>query len=203
MALPRSTASSSRFAAFVSTAGGVAVGRGRFVLAVKAVLLDTGATTAQKLRARDADAGAPVDWLAPHHHLSSVAAGRAARAPRPPTQPAGSTLVAGHRERNRTQGLAGRDRAVSGRYAPATAPVHTRHAARADRAPRRGPHPRDVAGLDPPSYIVDRRAHDTSTTHELAYTGARLTTDQEDHVRRSIAFLRPCNDTTQGQEKPS
>jgi hypothetical protein len=28
-------------------------------------------------------------------------------------------------------------------------------------------------------------------------------TDQEDHVRRYIAFLRPFNDTTQGQEKPS
>jgi DNA-binding MarR family transcriptional regulator len=60
---------------------------------------------------------------------------------------------------------------------------------------------RDVAGLDPRPYTIDGQARDSATTHDLAYAGARLTPDQEDHVRRYLTFLR--NDTTHGQATTS
>lgn len=50
---------------------------------------------------------------------------------------------------------------------------------------------RDVTGLDPRPYTVDKARDGTSTTNDLAYTGDRLTADQEDQVRRYIDFLRP------------
>lgn len=62
---------------------------------------------------------------------------------------------------------------------------------------------RDATGLDPRPYFVDMHSHDSSARNDLAYDGDRLTADQEDQVRRYIAFLRPAHEVhTHEQERP-
>ena len=62
---------------------------------------------------------------------------------------------------------------------------------------------RDRARGDPAPAATSLLGRPWATSWAMRSSVGVSSTDQEDHVRRYIAFLRPFNDTTQGQEKPS